>query len=636
MRESPQHELLSAYLDGAVTDEERARVEQWLVDDPAARRTLDELRAVVASLAGLPKLEIGEDLSDRVLRAAERHILSEPTRLANQPSATPRAAPASMRSIARRLVTSRGLAWSGMAVAVAVVLTVFQFRSPELRHPIAKMAETPASGPASVPVIGPVGDSPALGSSAKRFSSVSDSAAEALAETGLDELEHEPVLTSKMPGEALVPLAKDDRAKAAAPAGSPPPPRAAVTRLTETRSVPIRGIQSSETTLDVETAADAAAETPVARAARNPAEVLVIDCRFSSAALKDDAFGRTLAAHGIEIVEKPEVEEPLARQLVENVVRASSDFREIRRGESESRVTTRPKGADGFGSAMQPAKPPTDAHSLGTAPGYVDTAADADVEIVLVEGSPGQIAATISALGRRGDATVSVPSRQQAWLDQTLEDGRSRFAAAAETAGPRPAANRGRKVAKGDASDRSDRRAGVADKESPRALGRSAASQQARGQQQALSQPGDAMQIAPPRATAQRLGRMALREAPPTAGQQAKVESDRHEDRIDQRLPDSVELMVEGEVQREAGKKQESATASGLAPASSYQVESREGRPRLQQVLFVLHRTPLAEPARAAASAEADAQAAPTREPVTPDDAPAPSSLPAKNRDSGE
>jgi anti-sigma factor RsiW len=68
-------ELLSAYLDGEVTAAQRAQVEQRLATDPEARAALDELRALSAALQSLPKLSVGEDLSERVLRRAERAML---------------------------------------------------------------------------------------------------------------------------------------------------------------------------------------------------------------------------------------------------------------------------------------------------------------------------------------------------------------------------------------------------------------------------------------------------------------------------------------------------------------------------------------------------------------------------------
>ncbi len=53
-RFSQDDEVLSAYLDGALSPQERARLEARLADDPALRHTLAELRALRAALRDLP------------------------------------------------------------------------------------------------------------------------------------------------------------------------------------------------------------------------------------------------------------------------------------------------------------------------------------------------------------------------------------------------------------------------------------------------------------------------------------------------------------------------------------------------------------------------------------------------------
>ena len=68
-------ELLSAYLDDELTPEERARVEERLAADPAARQLLDELRAVSRAMKDLPPATLGADLRETVLRRAERAML---------------------------------------------------------------------------------------------------------------------------------------------------------------------------------------------------------------------------------------------------------------------------------------------------------------------------------------------------------------------------------------------------------------------------------------------------------------------------------------------------------------------------------------------------------------------------------
>ncbi len=64
-------ELLSCYLDGEVTPEERERVERLLRSDPEARRRLEELRWVRDALRALPARPLPEDLVPAILHRAE-------------------------------------------------------------------------------------------------------------------------------------------------------------------------------------------------------------------------------------------------------------------------------------------------------------------------------------------------------------------------------------------------------------------------------------------------------------------------------------------------------------------------------------------------------------------------------------
>ena len=61
-------ELLSALLDGAVTDEERAAAEAWLERSPAARAELESLAEVKAALGAMGEVEPPFGFYDRMLR----------------------------------------------------------------------------------------------------------------------------------------------------------------------------------------------------------------------------------------------------------------------------------------------------------------------------------------------------------------------------------------------------------------------------------------------------------------------------------------------------------------------------------------------------------------------------------------
>ena len=118
MNDLPQNELFSAYLDGELTAAEQAEVERLLATSPAARQLLDELRTLSATLQALPQQKVGEDLSQRVLRVAERRMLTEGLDEREN-------APVPLeRSVFRRFVNTRTLVWLGLTLAVALMITI--------------------------------------------------------------------------------------------------------------------------------------------------------------------------------------------------------------------------------------------------------------------------------------------------------------------------------------------------------------------------------------------------------------------------------------------------------------------------------------------------------------------------------
>jgi negative regulator of sigma E activity len=121
MLDLPENELFSAYIDGELTAEEQAEVEQILNANPEAQQLVDELRSLSSSLQSLPAYTLDEDLAARVLRQAEREMLAEPAtplprfHHVDVPEAKP-------TSWARRLLRPKNFAWSAVAIAVAVIL----------------------------------------------------------------------------------------------------------------------------------------------------------------------------------------------------------------------------------------------------------------------------------------------------------------------------------------------------------------------------------------------------------------------------------------------------------------------------------------------------------------------------------
>ncbi|TWT29571.1 hypothetical protein KOR34_51250 [Posidoniimonas corsicana] len=110
-------ELISAYLDDELTLDERAQVEQRLASDAEAQRLLDELSALTATLHRLPPESAPRDLTDAVLKSAERRMLTTEPRNHNGGGV----------SLGR---SPRGWMWAALAIAAAVMLMVFQRDEP--------------------------------------------------------------------------------------------------------------------------------------------------------------------------------------------------------------------------------------------------------------------------------------------------------------------------------------------------------------------------------------------------------------------------------------------------------------------------------------------------------------------------
>src|SRR5688500_10211116 len=69
-------ELLSAYLDGECTADEQVETEARIAASPELRQLVDDLRHVRASLEILPQHRLEANFAERVLRRAEREVLT--------------------------------------------------------------------------------------------------------------------------------------------------------------------------------------------------------------------------------------------------------------------------------------------------------------------------------------------------------------------------------------------------------------------------------------------------------------------------------------------------------------------------------------------------------------------------------
>jgi hypothetical protein len=117
-------ELLSAYLDDELSAEERTRVEERLAVDPQARQLLAELRGVSQAVQSLPAEKLGVDLSDAVLRRAERAILAT-----NEQTAANERTPAGGASERAWTMpfgrSKRSWFWAGAALAAGLLLMFY-------------------------------------------------------------------------------------------------------------------------------------------------------------------------------------------------------------------------------------------------------------------------------------------------------------------------------------------------------------------------------------------------------------------------------------------------------------------------------------------------------------------------------
>src|SRR5262245_66446010 len=75
MKHPYSEEILSAYVDGELTDQERAEVEHWLEASPGARERLEDVRGLSHLFASLPRTEVPQEFPTKILQFAERRML---------------------------------------------------------------------------------------------------------------------------------------------------------------------------------------------------------------------------------------------------------------------------------------------------------------------------------------------------------------------------------------------------------------------------------------------------------------------------------------------------------------------------------------------------------------------------------
>ncbi len=143
--ENIDDELLSAYLDDELSPAERARVEERLAIDPAARQLLEQLRAMSQAVHGLPQESLGREFRDAIVRRAQQASAERTSHIAKIAAAasTSSAAPSNGTVTELRPAgpsftlgrTRRGWVWAAMAVAAGLLIVVFQPAGEQNQNP---------------------------------------------------------------------------------------------------------------------------------------------------------------------------------------------------------------------------------------------------------------------------------------------------------------------------------------------------------------------------------------------------------------------------------------------------------------------------------------------------------------------
>ena len=116
-------ELLSAYLDGELTDQERTLVEQRLESDAEARQLLSELQDLSTTIRALPQEKVGSDLRAKVLEGHKKEVQQTSN-------------------------ASRRWIWPMAALAAALLLSIYLPNDEPVENmQVAQKADAPVSGP---------------------------------------------------------------------------------------------------------------------------------------------------------------------------------------------------------------------------------------------------------------------------------------------------------------------------------------------------------------------------------------------------------------------------------------------------------------------------------------------------------
>jgi len=134
-------DLLSAYADGEVTDEQRALVEARLAESPSLRAVLEEIEAARAAVRALPQRDAPPEFWARILDGTglDADDVVAPTTTGDAP------APVVSLEAHRSRRLSRWVAVAGGAAAAAVIAAVVLVPSPkQVDPPVASFTDAHA------------------------------------------------------------------------------------------------------------------------------------------------------------------------------------------------------------------------------------------------------------------------------------------------------------------------------------------------------------------------------------------------------------------------------------------------------------------------------------------------------------
>lgn len=138
-REFPD-ELLSAFLDGELSPDERAQVEKHLAASEADRLLLAELQSLRSEVAALPAATLSPDFADRVVRAA----VAEADKHNPAAAAASLPPPAAQRSSRRRMIGAAVASAAALAASILLVLSSWRRSLPSPDEVVKRNAGQPA------------------------------------------------------------------------------------------------------------------------------------------------------------------------------------------------------------------------------------------------------------------------------------------------------------------------------------------------------------------------------------------------------------------------------------------------------------------------------------------------------------